>query len=101
MNDPFKGESPLARLADPLPVRTRIGIAVVAADLAVTHLRESTDLPIARACFELARRWFDGARFDPHQFADTLSPEYDRGTADRSLDAKTQNAGGDIGVGGP
>lgn len=91
MNDPFKGESPLARLADPLPVRTRIGIAVVAADLALTHFRDSPDLSVAHTVFELARRWFDGARFDAHQFADGLDPEYDRGTGMCSLEAKTQD----------
>lgn len=90
MNDPFKGESPLARLADPLPVRTRISIALIAADLALAQLRDSPDLSVARTAFELARRWFDGARFDPDQFADALDPEFDRGTADCALEAKTQ-----------
>lgn len=78
MNDPFKGESPLTRLSDPLTVRARVGLAVVAADLALTHLRDSPDPLLTRTIFELARRWFDGARFDADRFADVLDPEYER-----------------------
>jgi len=90
MNGPFKGESPLARLADPLPARARIGLAVVAADLALAHLRDSPDLSVAHTVFELARRWFDGARFDADRFADALDPESGRATEICAVEAKTQ-----------
>lgn len=88
----FKGTSPLALLADGLPVRTRIGLAVIAAELALDRLRSSADLPIGEAGFDLARRWFDGQRFNPDAFADVIDPEEpSRGTPDCEREAKSED----------
>lgn len=69
-----KGTSPLALLADDLPVRSRFGLVVVGADLAVTWLKSSPNFAAAYASFDLARRWFDGERFVPDQLEDSLDP---------------------------
>jgi hypothetical protein len=72
MTKQFKGTSRLAQLADELPVRSRIGLALLAADLALNQLRSSHDFPTAQAAFELTRRWYDGDRFPPDLFEDAL-----------------------------
>jgi Immunity protein Imm6 len=81
MTKQFKGTSRLAQLADELPVRSRIGLALVAADLALNQLRSSHDFPTAQAAFELIRRWYDGDRFPPDRFENAICDEYDRGLA--------------------
>jgi hypothetical protein len=79
MTKQFKGTSPLAQLADELPVRSRIGLTLVAADLALNQLRSSQNFPVAKAAFELARRWYDRDRFPPDLFEDALWDENDKG----------------------
>jgi hypothetical protein len=72
MTSDIEGTSDLARLARQLPARGRVGLAVVMACLALNRLRGLPDYSLARHAFELARRWFDGERFDPDRFEETL-----------------------------
>ncbi len=65
MTGDIEGSSELAHLAQQLPARGRIGLAVVMACLALNRLRGLPDYSLARHAFELTRRWFDGERFDP------------------------------------
>jgi hypothetical protein len=57
--------SPLAQIVDGLPVRGRIGVVLMMADLALAWLESSPDLPVAPAAVDLCRRWYDCERFDP------------------------------------
>jgi hypothetical protein len=79
MTKPRKGTSQLARLADDLPIRLRIGLALVATDLVLSRLRSSDNFPFAEAAFELLRRWYDGDRFPPDRFEDAICDEHDKG----------------------
>jgi immunity protein Imm6 of predicted polymorphic toxin system len=79
MTKEFKGTSPLALRAKSLPVRARVGLTLVAAESALDHLKSSHNLPIARAAFEIVRRWYDGERFDPDHFADAIHGECNEG----------------------
>jgi hypothetical protein len=90
MTREFKGTSPFALLADRLPVRARIGLTLVASDLALRELKSSPNFPIARTAFERARRWFDGDRFNPDLLADAVSSERDKGTTLCELEAKSE-----------
>jgi hypothetical protein len=85
----FIGVSPLAALAERLPPRARTGIALLAAELALPRLKSSPDFPIARKAFELARRWYDGERFNPDQFEDVLVHEYDRDLYKSAIQARS------------
>jgi len=85
----LNGTTPLALLAKDLTIRARVGLALLGGRLALAHLKSSPDLNIGCAVFEVARRWFDGERFDPHQFAYVLDPECGRGTGHCALDAKS------------
>ena len=70
-----KGTSALAALADSLPVRARVGLALIAADIALGFLGKSRNLPGAVSAFDLARRWFDGKAVLPDQIQDALYDE--------------------------
>jgi hypothetical protein len=74
-----KGAPHLAWLARQLPARARIGLAVVAAHLALDRLRDHPNYTIALNAFDLARRWFDGERFDPDRFEDAIHDEHHEG----------------------
>ena len=89
----FKGRTPLALLADGLPVQARIGLVAVAASLAVDKLKHLPEFPIARAAFELVQRWYDGERFDPDQFEEAIAPEDDgRGVDVCATEATSKDA---------
>src|SRR3974390_837039 len=64
MSDKFKGSSPLAALVDSMPIRSRVGVALLAADIGLDKLKSSRGFPVARKAFELGRAWYDGERFD-------------------------------------
>jgi hypothetical protein len=90
MTKQFKGTSQLALVAEDLPVRSRIGLTLVAADLALNRLRSSHNFPIAQAAFELPRQWYDGDRFPPDLFEDALWNEHDRGLCLCEIAAKSE-----------
>jgi hypothetical protein len=91
MTQKSRGTSQFALLADSLPVRARIGLTLVAADVALDRLKSSPHFPIARAAFDLARRWYDGQRFDPELFEDAVAPESGRGVALCAVEAKSED----------
>jgi len=83
--------SPLARLADSLPVRGRIGVVLIVADLALSRLQGAPEFPVARSAFDLCRRWYDGERFDPDQFDEAYYDEHDRGLSASARKARSQS----------
>jgi hypothetical protein len=70
-----KGTSPLAALADGLPVRARIGLALVAGDIALSFIETPRNRQVSVSALDIARRWFDGKRVDPDQIQDALYDE--------------------------
>lgn len=87
MTQEAKGTSQTAVLADDLPARARVGLALVAAKLALPLLSHSPNAPLAKRIFELARRWHDGEAIAPNLFVDTLEPEEGVGIALAELNA--------------
>jgi Immunity protein Imm6 len=87
MNKTLEGTSELALLASSLPTQARIGLVLMAADLALEQLKSSDSCSVARTAFELIRRWHDGERFRPDQFEEAMHDERDQG-----LDLCAQNA---------
>ena len=87
-----EGNSDLARLARQLPARGRIGLTAMLAYLALNRLRGLPDYPLAKHAFELTRRWFDGERFDPDRFEDTLQDEDNEGIGKFEHVAPTKEA---------
>jgi hypothetical protein len=86
----IKGISPLATLAEGIPVRARVAIALIGADLALDRLRSSRDVEFARKAFDLARRWYDGEHCDLDQFEDMLANEDERYLSRCHMDAGTE-----------
>ena len=70
-----KGTSPLAVLADRLPVRARIGLALVAGDIALRFIEAPLNRQVSVSALDIARRWFDGKRIDPDRIQDALYDE--------------------------
>ena len=85
----FKGASELAILADDLPVRARVCLTLLAADLALHYLQSSPDVSLARDAITLARRWHDGEIVDPHSFEDAFASEDDTGIAHAAIRARS------------
>ena len=85
------GTSPLALLIDGLPVRGRIGTVLMVADVAIRQLESSSDLPVARAAFDLCRRWYDGERFDPDRFEEAYGDEDGGGLAGGAMNARSHS----------
>src|SRR2546430_16095785 len=86
----LKGTSELALMAEHLPVRGRIGLAVMAAELALPQLKPLPNFPVAQKAFELARRSFDGEPVDPDSFEDAIHSEDDEGVSICAMHAKVQ-----------
>jgi hypothetical protein len=84
-------KSPLVLLTDGLAVRGRIGVVLMLADLAMRQLESSSDLPAARAAFDLCRRWYDGERFDPDRFEEAYADEDGGGLAGEAMNARSQS----------
>ena len=91
MSESDNTTSPLARLADSLPVRGRIGVVLIVADLALSRLQGAPDFPVARSAFDLCRRWYDGERFDPDRFDEAYYDEHDRGLSRSAMKARSQS----------
>jgi hypothetical protein len=90
VSDQIKGRSELALMAEHLPVRGRIGLAVMAADLALHHLEPLRSFPLAQKAFELARCSFDGGPVDPDRFEEAIHNERDEGIAICAQHAKSE-----------
>jgi len=71
----FKGASQLAVLADALPVRTRVCLALLAADLGLQHLQGSPEFGLARDMMTLALNWQKGDPVDLEVLDDMLEGE--------------------------
>jgi hypothetical protein len=61
----FKGTSEFARLADELPVRARVCLALFAAEIALQYLQSSPDFNLARNSLNLALNWQSGDPTNP------------------------------------
>jgi hypothetical protein len=91
MSRSHKGVSPLAQIADGLPVRGRTGVVLVLADLALAWLESSPELPVAAAAVDLCRRWYDGERFDPDRFEEAYADEDGGGVVRGAMNARSQS----------
>lgn len=91
MSKPHKGAGPLAQIADSLPVRGRIGVVLMLADLALAWLKSSPELPVAAAAVDLCRRWYDGERFDPDRFEEAYADEDGGGVVRGAMNARSQS----------
>jgi len=89
MNTLHRGTSPLALIIDGLPVRSRIGIVLMMAHLALERLENSPDFAFARAAFELCRQWYDGERFDPDRFEEAYADENGGGVLRGAINARS------------
>jgi hypothetical protein len=84
------GTSELALMADHLAIRGRIGLAVLAAEFALDHLRPLPSFPVAQEAFDLAKRSFDGEFVDPDRFEDAVHDERHHGIAICAIHAKSK-----------
>ena len=86
----LRGTSELALMVEHLPVRGRIGLVVMAAELALPRLKPLPNFPVAKEAFELARRSFDGEPVDPDSFEDAIYSEHGEGVGVCAIHAKSQ-----------
>jgi hypothetical protein len=89
MTKQTKGTSELALLVDRVPLRDRIGLALVAVDLAVGHLEPSHNFFLACGAFDLGRRWYDDEYFDPARFDHALAHAYQKELARSEMEAES------------
>ena len=75
MTREFKGTSEFTRLAEDLLVPARICLALLAADLALPHLRRSPDIHLAREALSYALNWHQGKPVDLGRWEDVLEAE--------------------------
>jgi hypothetical protein len=90
MTEQFKGNGILALRADRLSSRSRVGLMLIGAQLALDRLRLFQGFPIAQSAFDLARRWYDNDRISSDQIEDSLIPEYNKGVTDYEVAAQSQ-----------
>ena len=82
--------TPLARIAADVSERSRVGIALLAADFALGQLESSHNFPYGRAGLALARRWYDGETIDPCLMEEALHSEEDEGIDLCEQEAKSE-----------
>jgi hypothetical protein len=70
-----KGTSQLAAVADALPVRARICLVVLIAEIAATHLQHSPEFSLASESLGLVRDWHDGKAVNLNRLEDLLEGE--------------------------
>ena len=75
MTGEFNGKSRLAMLADTLPIRARISLALLAADVALRHLQTSPDFGLARDALIPVSNWHQGERVDLDRLESMLDAE--------------------------
>ncbi len=68
----YKGTSELAILADDLPVRARVCLTLLTADVALQFLRKSPDFHLARDTLTFALKWQKGDHVDLNKWEDML-----------------------------
>src|SRR5215831_7240335 len=91
MNKPRKGTSPLALAIESLPVRGRMGVVLMMADLALERLESSPDFQFAGTAFDLCRRWYDGERFDTDRFEEAYADDDGGGLVCGAGNARSQS----------
>jgi hypothetical protein len=69
----------LVAIARTLPERSRVGLALIAADKAVERLRRSPNFAIGKAAFDLARQWYDEQSVSPTRIEESIHDENDEG----------------------
>src|SRR4051794_32026793 len=84
------GTTPFAKLAYALPPRQRVGLALVAGDLALATLKQLPKYQMGRDAFELARRWYDGEPVDLSRFEQAIHDESDHGLDINAQEAKSE-----------
>jgi hypothetical protein len=89
MTKQFNGTGLLANRVDQLPVRARVGTILLAARVALDRLRISSNFPIAFAASELVRSWYEGRRFNPDCFEETLAHEGHKGVVTCEIEAQS------------
>jgi hypothetical protein len=75
MTKEAKGTSDLALLADDLPVRARVCLTLLAADVAMQRLQRSPDFHLARDTLTFALDWQKSGRVDLDKWVDMLDSE--------------------------
>ena len=75
MTGEFNSKSQLAMLADALPVRARICLALFAADVAFRHLQTSPDFRLARDALIPVLNWHEGEPVDLDRLESMLDAE--------------------------
>jgi len=75
MIEESKGSSQLAITADTLPIRARVCLALLAASIALEHLRTSPEFSLARDALTLALIWQEGKPVDPDKLGEALEAE--------------------------
>jgi hypothetical protein len=88
----FKGTSQLAMLADALPVRARVCLALLAAELGLHHLQSSPDFRLARDALAMVLSWHQGERVDLDRLEHRLDAE-ETSLSFASMRAEARSAG--------
>jgi len=71
----YKGSSELALLVDGLPVRARVCLTLLAADIALQHLQGSPDFHLARDSLTFALNWQKGEHVNLDKWVGMLDDE--------------------------
>lgn len=78
MIEESRGSSQLAIMADTLPVRARVCLALLAASIALDHLRTSAEFSFARDALTLGQMWQEGKPVSPDELAEPIEGEESR-----------------------
>jgi hypothetical protein len=78
MIEESRGSSQLAIMADTLPVRARVCLALLAASIALDHLRTSAEFSFARDALTLAQMWQEGKPVSPDELGEPIEGEESR-----------------------
>lgn len=90
MIEESRGSSQLAIMADTLPVRARVCLALLAASIALNHLRTSPEFSLAHDTLTLALMWQEGKPVTPDELGEALEAE-ESGVAFAILRAKERS----------
>jgi immunity protein Imm6 of predicted polymorphic toxin system len=90
MIEESKGSSQLAIMADTLPAQARVCLALLAASIALNHLRTSPEFSLALGTLTLALMWQEGKPVTPDELGEALEAE-ESGVAFAILRAKERS----------